>query len=294
MTSTQLEQFVRELDAATQAHLGWTHRVLRCAVLQTPPGEDVLDEGAHTQCRFGHWLTDNRASFTALDGARTQDLEADHQRMHDAIRNLCRMILGGGAGQRADLDAFEASQLRLIDHLAHFKTLAVSQGSQLDPLTGLPLRHRMEQDFELLAKHSRSRGTALVVMMIDVDHFKLINDRYGHAVGDGVLHRLGAALKATLRTEDLIYRFGGEEFVALLELPTDDASVQGAAQRVLEAARAMEIPLSAGGDIRISVTVGVAVSREREGLAEVFKRADAAMYEGKAAGRDCSVIASSA
>jgi diguanylate cyclase (GGDEF)-like protein len=291
MSRFDLENFVAELDVATQAHLEWTRRVLRCAVLHDSPGDDVLKAESHTLCRFGIWFQRQRTHFEMFDPNRTDSLEVEHQRMHGAIRRICGRIMAGEPGLAGDLDEFEATQRHLVDQLAYFKTLAVSQSSQVDALTGLPLRHRMEQDFDLLTKHLRRRGSAQMVMLSDVDHFKSINDQYGHAGGDAVLQQLAVTLKRVLRADDLVYRYGGEEFLMLMELPVAERAEELAAERVLEAVRAMSVVLPNGQMVNLTVTVGVALAAAEEKLSSVIQRADAAMYRGKSAGRNRYVIA---
>ena len=291
MSAFDLELFVSELDAAVQAHLEWSRKVLRCAVLHTSPGDDVLSDEAHSLCRFGRWFEQHRILFKSLDPDQTQPLDTEHRSMHDAIRNICSSVLKGEPGRVNDLDRFETTQRRLIDSLAHFKTLAVSQSSQIDALTGLPLRHRMEQDFDLLTKHIRRRGTAQIVLMVDVDHFKSVNDRYGHAGGDTVLQHLATTFRQVLRDDDLVYRYGGEEFLLLMELPAVAHEEERAAQRLLEAVRALSVSLPDGVSVSPTVTIGVAVVAAEESLTNAIQRADAALYEGKASGRDRCVVA---
>lgn len=292
-----LEQFASELDAATQAHMEWSRRMLRCAVLRISPGDDALSDKAHTLCHFGCWFTQHRANFEVLDAERTLAMATRHQDMHDAARNICKRVLEGQPGQASDLDKFESAQRQLIDHLAYFKTLIVSQYSQIDALTGLPLRHRMNQDFDLLNKHIRRRGSLQMVMMLDIDHFKSINDQHGHPGGDTVLQHLAVTLKQTLRTDDLVYRYGGEEFLLLMELKAEEqalmAAVEHAAQRVLDAIRAMCVVLPDASTVRPTATIGVALTAPEESLSSVIQRADMALYKGKATGRNRYVLAES-
>ena len=107
--------------------MDWTRRILRCVVLRTSPGEDVLAPHAHTLCRFGCWFTSQRTQFEALDAQTTLRVEVIHQAMHDAIRSICSDVLAGRPGQNADLEAFEQSQSELLGLLAGFKTLILSK-----------------------------------------------------------------------------------------------------------------------------------------------------------------------
>ena len=289
MPEVDTKQFSAELDAATQAHLEWSRRILRCAVLHTAPGEDVLKADAHLLCRFGLWFSLNRSRFTVMDAGRTLSLETEHWTMHEAIRAICRRLVDGRAGDAADLDAFEVAQRRFIDHLSHFKTLAVTQDAQIDALTGLPMRHRIDEDFAQLCSLARRHGGTPIVMLLDVDHFKQLNDRYGHAGGDAVLRNLAALMRKALRDIDKVYRYGGEEFLLLLD-SDGIAGAQIAAQRMLLSVREMSVTLPSGESAGVTATIGVAMAAPGEALASVIERADNALYAGKGAGRDRWVI----
>lgn len=291
MREIDFEQFVAELDAAMQAHLEWTRQVLRCAVLRTSPGDDILDSGSYQRCHFGRWFAAHREDFAVLDATRIESLETAHQAMHAAIGAICERVLTGLPGESTQLDRFEADQHELVEVLAHYKTLAVGQSSQIDPLTRLPLRHRMEQDFDLLARHVRRRGNAQLLLMIDVDHFKAVNDRHGHAGGDAVLQAIAATLRQAVRENDLVYRYGGEEFLLLMDVSSSSQAEDLTAQRVLKSLRLLAITLADGAVVRPTATIGVARAGEGETLAQAIQRADQALYRGKAAGRDRYVVA---
>ncbi len=288
---TNIGQLVNELDAAMQSHLAWTRRILRCAVLRISPGDDVMESNAHTLCHFGRWFSLNRALFDSLDDERAQSLEATHRAMHDSVRAICSSVLSGKPCEVAQLDKFEATQHQTVEILAYFKTLAVTQSAQTDALTGLSLRHQMERDFALITKPNRKASPELLVMMVDADHFKSINDQHGHAAGDLVLQELANTLNKTCREGDMIYRYGGEEFVMLLETSVESQAAQMAAQRILDAVRALSITLPDGAVTHPTVTIGIALHNNGESLSSVIHRADEAMYSGKIAGRNCYMIA---
>jgi diguanylate cyclase (GGDEF)-like protein len=289
---TTTDTFVTELDAAVEAHMGWTRRIVRCAVLHTTPGDDVLDPMAHTLCRFGAWFTANRSQFEALDPAAAQRVETVHRAMHDAIRSICAHVMGGQPGQDGDLDAFESSQAELISLLAGLKTLILSNAVRFDPLTELPLRYNIENDFSLYQKEARRNRTLLYVVMIDVDHFKPINDTYGHLVGDKVLRHLADTLKRTLRSDEPLYRYGGEEFLWLLKCKSPEEARQSA-RRVLATVGTTPVPIDEEETLRLTITLGLARAGEMEDLSSAIKRADLALYEGKNLGRNRYVFAES-
>jgi len=288
--TAETDALVAELDAAVEAHMDWSRRILRCAVLRATPGEDVLDPKAHTLCRFGAWFTANREDFDALDTASAQRLEEVHQSMHDAIRSLCTQVMAGQPGLNGDLDQFEASQAELINLLANYKTLILSNAVRHDPLTGLPLRYNIENDFALYQKEAQRNRTLLYVVMIDVDHFKPINDTHGHQVGDLVLRHIANTLKQGLRGDEPLYRFGGEEFLWLLKCKSPEEA-RKSARRILASVGTTPVPIDNGETLRLTITMGLALAGEMEELSSAIKRADMALYEGKQSGRNRYVIA---
>ncbi len=286
----EIDQFVVELDAAVEAHMDWTRRVLRCTVLRVTPGDDVMAPEAHTLCRFGDWFRIQRKYFEALDALSTQRIETVHHSMHDAIRGICANVLAGQPGRMADLQAFELAQDELLALLARFKTLILTHAARRDVLTGLPLRHGLEHDFGQLKKEAARAGMRLYVVMIDIDRFKRVNDTWGHPVGDTVLRHLADTLRRCVRGNEPLYRFGGEEFLVLAQCRTVEAAAQ-TAERIVSAVRAAPAPLPDGSMLPLTVTAGLAEAADGETLTAVVERADAALYQGKQAGRDRWVIA---
>lgn len=268
----------------------WTRRILRCAVLHASPGDDVLSPAAHGLCRFGRWFRLNREFFHELDGDVVQHVEAVHQAMHDAIRAICGDVIAGRPGNEGDLDAFAYSQSELLTLLAKLKNLTLANAVRHDPLTGLPLRYGIESDFSLCLKDAARNRTLLYVVMIDVDHFKHINDNYGHPVGDAALRHLSETLKRSLRKNEPLYRFGGEEFLWIMRCESTEEAEQSA-HRIVTIIGSTPVPISDGAPLALTVTLGLAQVGEKEDIASAIKRADVALYKGKKQGRNCYVIA---
>lgn len=288
--SHETASFITNLDAAVEAHMDWTRRVLRCAVLRASPGEDVLAPLAHTLCRFGRWFASNRASFEEIDAQSAHGLEAVHESMHDAIRHICADVLAGRPGQEADLEVFERTQSELLKLLADFKTKFLAVAVRHDPLTGLALRYGLESEFVQIQKNCKRNNTLLYAVMIDVDRFKRINDQYGHPVGDMALRHLADILRRSVRPSEPLYRFGGEEFLLLMQCESPEAAI-APMQRLIHAVRNAPVPIPQGVPLALTVTMGLARARDDEAVDSVVERADRALYEGKKAGRDRFVFA---
>ncbi|MBW8311508.1 MAG: diguanylate cyclase [Rhizobium sp.] len=281
---------IAELDAAMDVHLDWTRRILRFAITREPPGEQMLSPDAHLLCHFGHWLAKARPELERLDAKRAQQLEALHRRMHDAVRVICSNILAGRSGDGDALAAFEEAQSGLVQRLANFKTRILAEAVRLDPLTALPLRYSLEGEFVLSQRLARRNGSLLFAAMFDIDHFKQINDTWGHLAGDLALRHLADTLRRILRPSDRLYRYGGEEFL-LLMLADDLAEAEAAIERFLDAVRSSPAALPDQTELPLRVTIGLTQVAHGESLEHAVERADQALYEGKHAGRDRCVVA---
>ena len=157
-----------------------------------------------------------------------------------------------------------------------------------DPLTGLRNRLQLEVDIELLSKRPASVQDGFVVAMIDIDHFKTYNDTHGHQAGDTVLAQSGVALTAAVRPHDLVYRYGGEEFLVIY-LNAGIPGAVSAADRLR--AQLTASCLTAGLPGPVTVSIGLAEASAHEPFPNVLKRADDALYRAKRAGRNRSELA---
>ena len=216
------------------------------------------------------WL-DHRANTRMRASALMAELEAARQVAREEHR------LRDELAQSHAALAVEAAERRA-------RTDELYRQSREDALTGLPNRRDF---FERMAKECQRAqrfGEPLCVAMLDIDHFKRINDSYGHASGDKVLVEIASRLRAALRASDLVARMGGEEFAVLLPNATAlDALIL--CEALCEAVADMPIVLS-GSQHAVTVSIGVTRWSERETPDEALSRADHRLYGAKAAGRN--------
>jgi diguanylate cyclase (GGDEF)-like protein len=165
-----------------------------------------------------------------------------------------------------------------------FQQDLLEKRAHLDALTGLANRLALRERLEAEWSACRRRGTPLSLLIADVDHFKRINDRFGHAAGDEALRRVAEALRAVARGSDLVARFGGEEFVVLAP-DCDLVGALGLAERAREQIGALRLIFDAVTH-PLTASVGAATAGDDPGPDALFERADRALYEAKAAGRD--------
>lgn len=155
----------------------------------------------------------------------------------------------------------------------------------VDSLTGLfNRRHGSYLAEKEIARFQRA-AHPVAFMLLDVDHFKLINDQYGHEMGDRVLAEIGRLIPAELRTQDFVARWGGEEFLVILP-GTEINSALASAERVRDALRSLDWKAVAGKAMEITISVGVSELCASDDMASVIRRADQALYRGKAGGRN--------
>jgi len=203
------------------------------------------------------------------------------------------VLVGATFAERDVANRRLEQQGRMLEQLVKSRTEELSvRNRQLedlavrDPLTGLYNRRWAEERMD--AEHARllRYDTPYCVFIADIDHFKAVNDNYGHAAGDAVLRALAQMLLAKTRKVDSVARYGGEEFLAILPNALLTSAVQ-AAERLREALAVTEIVLPDGRAVRVTASFGVAQAHSKESLwGTVVGRADHAMYEAKQAGRN--------
>lgn len=182
-------------------------------------------------------------------------------------------------GAQDELDTMLAELAALLDRLARQRELLEQQAAS-DPLTGLANRRTLQTALEEEVRRAHRYRRPLSLLLIDIDHFKNINDQFGHAAGDQVLRALVEEMNRNTRHSDLLARFGGEEFVLLLPETGEEA-----AQELAELLRQRTANLH-GLPCPITISIGCASLRDDEVPASLLERADQAMYRAKRGGRD--------
>ena len=195
------------------------------------------------------WIADNGIPFTSLDGS-----------------------FGGYIGYCFDVTERRRQEEELARRAAS------------DPLTGLLNRQEMHNRIQALLRQLPRTGSRTAALFCDLDHFKTINDRYGHAAGDDLLRDVARRISGCLRAGDLAARVGGDELLVVLEGVQD---LDNAVQIAEKIRRAIAEPIpTVAGPLAITATIGVAVAQNGESVEALIARADGAMYAGKDRGRD--------
>jgi diguanylate cyclase (GGDEF)-like protein len=203
---------------------------------------------------------------------------------------MCEQTVLGQPARHDDLEQYEQSQSAMLRWLNAMRQKVADIATQHDVLTGLPLRHGLDYAFSMRQKDGRRMRYQLWLAMIDLDRFKTINDTHGHPVGDLALQHAAKRISAGLRESDLLVRFGGEEFLALL-LVANEHDAQSVAHRVLQSLRDNTLRLASGLELQVTATIGLVQVTDEMALAQAVERADHALLEGKLHSRDCLVMA---
>ncbi|HCZ49569.1 MAG TPA: hypothetical protein DCZ11_11250 [Gammaproteobacteria bacterium] len=293
----QAQLFFRERRRAEQAHVqrrereygALTHDLLRALREVSHATGHAAEAVEATLGRVHDLLASNavdqlRTEFAGL-ALQLRDVMAQQRAALD--RQLADLHARVECAEQAKAQA-EADVRELGQHLAQMREALeqARQQMQLDPLTELYNRGAFEAALGRYVELAQAGGQPLALVLLDIDHFKRINDRFGHQAGDAVLRAFSDLLSRTfLRADDFVARYGGEEFAILL-LVSDAGQVERLLATLLERLRAQHVP-ALGEDDLLSCSGGYALLRSGEDSQHFFRRADQALYQAKAAGRAC-------
>lgn len=280
----EIDETIRGLNQSTDAHFRWLIKILRFVDSRHVDLPEICSNDAHLHCDFGHWL-----NTRLLEEREDTNFLLDINKKHIRVHQDCRRLISAIEQQRQrdeDFDRFEQSLLAFTDALTTYKVHLLQLRTSYDALTGLPLRRILDESFDSLNKELGAEG--LYLLLLDIDHFKKVNDNYGHLNGDIVLRSLAHNISNNIRRSESMYRYGGEEFIVLLHASNDQEAATVAERLRRDIAR-LEI-LAGEHIIRITFTGGLTRIHQAETLREVLERADIALYTGKKSGRNCTQL----
>lgn len=283
---------VGELDGAIFSHMQWLKRLHRSLITRNNEDPDNLFPDAHHRCKFGKWYYDGKNDFMR-DEPCFLLIDTLHADMHEKARQLLDCALQ--EGQPGLVEMYD----EFIDCANHFKQQIRDVQSELigrvclvDHLTGAWNRYAMVQQLAREIERMQRTGHPCSLSMMDLDHFKLINDRHGHEAGDIVLKKVIQQVSGSLRKYDSLSRFGGEEF--LICLPnTSQHDAREVLERCREDLAAMEINVGKGKHIQVTASFGIAPMQPDFDIDDVIQAADHALLTAKSEGRNRVVLATS-
>jgi diguanylate cyclase (GGDEF)-like protein len=217
------------------------------------------------------------------------------RKLYDKVENTDHRLAGLDAQETREdiLRERDAVRLELQGILGDLQVLnGTVKEMTIDPVTGLSPRIELKKMMAEIDKQAQAENIPFSVLMIDLDHFKIVNDTYGHRAGDEVLRQFAEIIKHCIRGEDTAYRYGGDEFIVILKGASEEQAAE-AAERIRNTIEETIIPLKDGRELKVTASIGFAeMNREaRETIGDTIERADAALYEAKRGGRSRAVRA---
>lgn len=197
-----------------------------------------------------------------------------------------KRVAKGDFSQKVDfLGEFSEAFNEMTSNLKNMN-MQLHKLASLDSLTQLSNRMALEQFLGEAFDKARAQADNLSILMIDIDHFKKVNDLYGHHAGDQVLIQISKVLKKQFRVTDMLARYGGEEFMAVQPATRIDQAVK-IGNRVLEAVRNASVQLDAKRRLTVTLSIGISsITPADRSFEDIVKRSDAALYEAKNSGRN--------
>ena len=276
--------FLHEMDRALHDFLQWQKRLYRALISDAAVNPETLSLTGAVRGAFGQWFLGLSDEVRERDPA-IRNIWDLHERMHGAACDLLAAHVAGKPIAPATFDAYVDLAQDFKLSMLKYQRRIISEVCTLDPLTGAGNRYAMDLRLTEEWERSRRSGLPCSLCMLDIDHFKDVNDTYGHAVGDIVLRVVSRYLKGDGRSYDDLFRFGGEEFlICMPNTPLDNA--EAVFNRLREGLAAMTIPLENGAGLGITASFGVTLLLTDEPVERSIERADHALLCAKNAGRN--------
>jgi len=272
------EEAIVELNATLQSLTQMDHETTRMrvhsALHRACKAARRFEEALH-HCEAHHQIEMQRVALQSKAQARLMVNRIDVERA---------LMDGERARLEAELQRLRTQQLEAEKEVLEQRTAELHRETLEDPLTGLANRRHVDTTLPLLLERSRGQGQPMALAMADLDHFKQVNDRHGHAVGDQVLRTVAHLLTDKTRARDLLGRWGGEEFVLVL-VDTGAETAAEVCERLRSAVQAYPWREIAPG-LEVTLSLGLAQAQPGDNALELVERADAALYEAKRRGRN--------
>lgn len=284
LSSAEMEYSVGILDQAIKLHTEWLCTLHESMICRIPVPDDIIRDNAHRLCALGCWYY-NEGSELLTDYPEFQAIEQVHRVMHDQARDIARRYQDQALISSPEYRNFIKSQQDLVGLLQSLKEKLMVSLHSFDDLTGAVRREAFSVLAANIHAEAERNDDPYTVAMCDVDRFKGINDNHGHLAGDKVLQILAQQMIRNVREMDTICRYGGEEFLILLQ----QTRLEGASvvlEKVRGLAERTPIEIEPGKSLNVTVSIGAAHWEPGLSFQEVVSRADQAVYEAKDRGRN--------
>ncbi len=287
MTDDEMRTALRELEQAIHNHDQWAEMLYGTLICRLEPDQRDTGPDPHRSCRFGQWYY--RSGIAGLEQHRGfAEIGEAHERMHQYAASLLQASTNNIPISINDYERFVSALKRVRLEISTVQRELEDALFNLDPLTGTPSRVGMLTKLREQHEMVRRDLHTCVVAMLDLDHFKAVNDQHGHMTGDRVLTDTARYIAAHLRPYDKMFRYGGEEF--LLCLPDADLPSGG---EILDRLRKELATLPHRTEdqrvFQVTVSFGFTLLDPDHPVEQSIDRADKALYVAKSRGRNLVV-----
>ncbi|MFA5822523.1 MAG: diguanylate cyclase [Thermodesulfovibrionales bacterium] len=288
LSRDELQETLKQLGYAIDWHEKWLAEITRAMICRLPYDHRDVADDAYRQCRFAQWYY-GKASQVLNDHPSFVAIESEHRSMHQLAGRLLLASTQEVSGSPREYDSFKNAVERLHLEIDTLKHEIEESLYNRDALTGAENRIGMLIKLRELRELVNRHVLQCAVVIMDLDYFKVINDNYGHSVGDQVLVALVQSVKQHLRPYDKVYRYGGEEF--LISLPnTNLETAHAVIERMRAELAALAIATAAPKAIFVTVSFGITLLDSDVSVEESINRADTALYAAKRSGRNRACI----
>ena len=272
-----------ELLHAQSAHVGWLHNLNKALLVDGIPLDNYLHEKGHESCEFGKWIESQSILGTVMTGF--DELVHLHKTMHDCSYKIAHQKLTSGAISENDYEEFTNTQCQLFNLISSLREGLNAADLLFDPLTQIFSRQVMDSIIKHELERMKRGQYPCALAMLDIDHFKKVNDKYGHQSGDMTLVSCANTIKSSIRAYDNVFRFGGEEFLILLP-NTEVSKAENIINRIRIDIFELSIPIEGESSIHITVSAGVTEINTSDDISFSISKADKALYGAKKSGRN--------
>ncbi|MBY0428136.1 MAG: diguanylate cyclase [Alphaproteobacteria bacterium] len=276
-------RIVQGLGKVVDDHLAWLSQWHQVAFYGGNDRASKVEE-AKMPNSFLQWH--DRATFALPNqGPVLSRLAELHEHLHTAAKLV---LLRAPEGEAIPIKDYEKVLSRFDEFVTSVRRLerAFSEAAAgLDPLTGLRTRAGLQEDFNREMNRFKNAKTPFTLAMVDIDHFKNVNDTYGHDTGDRVLVGVANTLLRHIRTYDDAYRLGGEEFLVILK-GLDDEGAEKVLERLRAAVQRTELKAPDGSPITVTASFGHVMVKDGKSMDELLQLSDQALYKAKREGRN--------
>lgn len=281
-----LQRTLTQISHALFEHGKWHSAFIRAIICNLSAKQVNGFPLSHTSCKFGLWFYSERNEIPNTH-PRYIAIDQKHKAMHQLATKLLTEVKNNGSVSVLSYDKFshalEKFQAELIEFEREIENLLYQHDSLTGANTRLGLLPALKEYQELMKREPSSH---CCVVMMDLDKFKDVNDAYGHRAGDKVLSTIVHYITDQLRPYDSIYRYGGEEFVILMQ-HTDLQTGVNIVERLRNEIEVLPIHIERGEVIHMTASFGIVALDVKLEAEKLIELADIAMYEAKAAGRNC-------